>query len=109
MMRGIHPGQCAVVFHGGAGDKLFPPEDGGLATFVQLVNELLRATPAKNHAGHMLQISPDIEKTLLYSRNLTSTSGPAVGEMPLFSEMSSGADGAETVAFETERHAEVRM
>ena len=38
MQRGIHPGQCAVLFDQGAENQLFPATDGGLPAFVQLVN-----------------------------------------------------------------------
>ena len=31
MMRGFHPGHCAVVFDGDAAVDLFPPQDGGLS------------------------------------------------------------------------------
>ena len=86
MQRGIHPGHCAVVFDGGAAAvELFPPHHGGLPAFVQLVNDNLRAIPAKSQAGHMLQISPNIEETLLYSSTVTyiaaaSTTTPLLSE-----------------------------
>ena len=73
MQRGIHPGHCAVVFDGGAAFELFPPLNGGLPAFVQLVNDNLRAIPVQSQAGHMLQISPNIGETLLYNRNARST------------------------------------
>ena len=86
MQRGIYPGHCAVVFDGDlAADKLFPPEEGGLPAFVKLVNDNLRAIPAKSQAGHMLQISPSIEETLLYSSNVRSTA-TASATTPLLSE-----------------------
>ena len=39
MQRGIHPGHCAVVFNEDAASQLFPPQEGGLPRFVQLVHE----------------------------------------------------------------------
>ena len=97
IQRGIHPGHCAVVFDGGASVELFPPQDGGLPAFVQLVNDNLKAIPAKSQAGHMLQISPDIEGTLLYSKQKKSVSV----SIPLI------LDVENTAGFQTERHAEV--
>ena len=104
MQRGIHPGHCAVVFDEGAAIELFPPQDGGLPAFVQLVNGTLRAFPVKSQAGHMLQISQNIEETLLYSRNARSTAAASV-TTPLLSETSS--DVEDTAAFHAERHAMV--
>ena len=120
MQRGIHPGHCAVVFDGGAAAvELFPPHHGGLPAFVQLLNDKLRAIPAKSQAGHMLQMSSKIEETLLYSRNARSTAAtppqlpPNHGcntttvTTPLLSETS--ADVEDTAAYQAERHAEVDM
>ena len=81
-LRGIH---CAVVFHPGAALKLFSPQDGGLPAFVQLVNGNLRAILVKSQDGHMLQMSQNIEETLLYSRNVKSI---AVSSVTLLSETS---------------------
>ena len=106
-MRGIHPGQCAVVFDGDAAVNLFPSQNGGLSAFVQLVNEWLRAIPAKSQAGHMLQISQSMEETLLYSGTQSATPAPAVVNAPLLCEAHSGAGGEATAAYQMERHAEV--
>ena len=117
MQRGIHPGHCAVVFDGGASVELFPPQDGGLPAFVQLVNDNLKAIPAKSQAGHMLQMSPNIEETLLYSRNARSTAATppklppnhryhrTTVTTPLLSDTC--ADVEDTAAYQAERHAEV--
>ena len=116
MMRGIHPGHCAVVFDGDATAELFPTPNSGLPSFVQLVNEWLRAIPARNQAGHMLQISQNIDETLLYSgslratsyrRGLSATPASAVANAPLLCEAHGGADGEATAAYKMERHAEV--
>ena len=101
MQRGIHPGHCAVVFDGGAAVQLFPPHDGGLPAFVQLVNDNLRAIPGKSQAGHMLKMSQSIEETLLYSTtNVRSTPSNSVS-IPLV------LDVQNTAGYQTERHAEV--
>ena len=106
MQRGIHPGHCAVVFHGDAEVKLFPPQDGGLSEFVQLVNEKLRSIPGKSQAGHMLQLSQKMEETLLYSSSRTARSTAAVSvTTPVLSETSS--DVEDSAAYQTEKHAEV--
>ena len=107
MMRGIHPGHCAVVFDGDATAELFPTPNGGLPSFVQLVNEWLKAIPARNQAGHMLQISQNIEETLLYSGSLRANPAPAFVNSPLLCEAHSGADGEATAAYKMERHVEV--
>ena len=103
MMRGIHPGHCAIIFDGDATAELFPIPNGGLSSFVQLVNEWLRAIPAKSQAGHMLQISQSMEETLLYSGSLSSNAASA--NAPLLSDPLS--DGQATAAYKMERHAEV--
>ena len=107
MKRGIHPGHCAITFDGDVTAELFPTPNGGLSSFVQLVNEWLRAIPARNQAGHMLQISQNIDETLLYRGRLSAISAPAFVNAPLLCEAHSGADGEATAAFEMERHAEV--
>ena len=66
MRRGIHPGHCAVLFDQGAADILFPPADGGLPAFVQLVNSELNSMVHNKTAGCMLQISQDMGETILY-------------------------------------------
>ena len=104
MQRGIHPGHCAVVFHGGAAVKLFPPQDGGFPAFVQLVNENLQAIPVQSQAGHMLQLSQNIKETLLCNKYERPTSAISV---PLLSQPSSNVDVEDTAEFQTERHAEV--
>ena len=104
MQRGIHPGHCAVVFQSDAAFKLFPPQDGGLPSFVQLVNDKLRAIPAKSQAGHMLQMSQNIEDTLLYSKSERFTASTSVS-VPMVSETS--VDVEDTAEFRAERHAEV--
>ena len=97
MQRGIHPGHCAVVFQSDAAFKLFPPQDGGLPSFVQLVNDKLRAIAVKSQAGHMLQMSQNIEETLLYS----SSNVRSAHSIPLV------VDIEDTAGYQAERHAEV--
>ena len=100
MQRGIHPGHCVVVFDGGAAVELFPAQDGGLPAFVQLVNDKLRAIPVRSQAGYMLQMSQNIEETLLYGTNVRSVpSNPVSVSLVL--------DVGDTVGYQTERHAEV--
>ena len=106
MLRGMHPGHSAVVFHGDTENELFPPEEGGLSAFVQLVNDALRAIPAKRHADHMLQASPIIGETLLYTPG-TSFDVPSSNSIPLVSESSNKVDAEGTAAYQMERHSEV--
>ena len=84
MQQGMHPGHSAVVFHSDTENEIFPPEEGGLSEFVQLVNDSLRAIPAKRHANHMLQTSPVIKETLLYDG--TSFGDPSAYSVPLLAE-----------------------
>ena len=106
MLRGIHPGHCAVVFDGGAAVQLFPPQEGGLPAFVQLVNSELKAKTVHRWAGCMLQLSRSIEETLLFNGSQSTTTAPKSANLPLFSKHSIG-DGDATVAYKMERHAEV--
>ena len=101
IQRGIHPGHCAVVFDGGAAVQLFPPQDGGLPAFVQLVNDNLRAIPGRSQACHMLKLSQSIGETILYSStNVRSIPSTSVS-IPLV------LDVQNTAGYQTERHAEV--
>ena len=104
MQRGIHPGHCAVVFDQGASNQLFPPPDGGLPAFVQLVNSSLNGMTANKKAGCMLHMSQDMGETLLYQRNASSSLNRLVGER---SPSGSIAPVEETALSQTERHAEV--
>ena len=88
MKRGIHPGHCAIIFDSDATTELFPTPNGGLPAFVQVVNEWLRALPARSQAGHMLQISQNIEETLLYSGS--ATPAQAFVNAPILCEAHSG-------------------
>ena len=102
--RGIHPGHCAVLFDQGVANQLFPSADGGLTTFVQLVNSKLNAMTANKKGGCMLQISQHFEETLLYSGQQTNISSAlAAGK----SVSGVGTLVEETAMYLTERHAEV--
>ena len=111
LMRGIHPGHCAVLFDGDAALEIFPPQDGGLFTFVELVNDNLRARVRARADIGMLQISQSMEETLLYGRSARDT--PAFADTPLLCEIAlkafSGAEDREaTAAFWMEEgHAKV--
>ena len=104
MKTGMHPGHCAVVFDQGASNQLFPPPDGGLPAFVQLVNSSLNGMTANKKAGCMLQMSQDMGETLLYQKNASSSLIRLVGER---SPSGSIAPVEETALSQTERHAEV--
>ena len=107
MMRGIHPGHCALNFYGAAAPELFPAQEGGLSAFVQLVNSKLTARNTNKKSGCMLQIDQDIEGTLLYSSRRASSLIGSSGNKPLISEPSPGADGSDTIENQFEGHAEV--
>ena len=107
MMRGIHPGHCVVVFDGAAALELFPPQDGGLPAFVQLVNSELTARNANKKSGCMLQIGQDIEGTLLYSSRKAPNLSASSVRTPLLSEPYTGGDWEETVESRCEGHSEV--
>ena len=67
MMRGIHPGHCAVLYDFEARDGLFPIGGGDHTLFVEKVNHNLRSIPARGQQGHMPQLSNDIEESILYN------------------------------------------
>ena len=106
MLRGIHPGHCAVLFHGDSEDDLFPHTQGGLKTFLQLVNSDLRAIPTKSHAMHMLQLTQNMQESSFFGdprrKTLPAPSLPQ-GSFPLV--LSPGA--GRTVEYNTERHNQV--
>ena len=108
MKRGIHPGHCAVLFDQGAEKLLFPTADGGLPDFIQNVNSRLNALVANKKPGCMLQLSQDMGETLLYETRSPVSSLPS---LRMVSERSPSGNIVpaveETVAYKTERHAEV--
>ena len=107
MMRGIHPGHCAVNFDGAAALKLFPPQEGGLPAFVQLVNSELRARNGNKKSGCMLQIDQDMMQTLLYGSGRVPNLGASSDRTPLLFEPYTGGDGKDTVENTVEGHSEV--
>ena len=74
MLRGIHPGHCSVLYNHTAEDDLFPPDQGGTSTFLQMVNSSLRAIPETRQASHMLQLTRSTEESLLYDCKIQYTS-----------------------------------
>ena len=103
MPRGIHPGHCSVLYDHKAKDDLFPLHQGGLSTFLQMVNSSLRTIPGTRQASHMLQLTHSIENSLLYNCNCKSegrSTPPLISTTPF--------DVEETVEFGTERHSEVK-
>ena len=74
MVGGIHPGHCAVVYNDGAVDDLFPPTEGGLSTFMEKTNSALKGLCVQRQASHMLQITSDVEESLLYNKTIFNKS-----------------------------------
>ena len=111
MITGMHPGHCAVVFDDGAMDVIFPPKEGGCSTFVEAVNSSLKKLPVKGQASHMLQLTPDIEESLLYNKSLCNTSSaPPPLTSPLFSiALNSAHSAEETAEYKVEQHFEVML
>ena len=70
------------------------------------VNSKLNARTANKKAGCMLQIDQNIGETLLYE-NPTAVSS-AKSQKPLIDLAFAGGDGEDTVAYQLERHAEVK-
>ena len=107
MITGIHPGHCAVVYHDGAVDDLFPQNEGGFLTFVDRVNSILKGLSVKGQASHMLQVTRDIEESLLYNKSCRNTSSA----LPLTISPNSInlSLPEETVEYEIERHREVML
>ena len=106
MLRGIHPGHCSVLYNHAAEDNLFPPDQGSLSTFLQMVNSCLRTIPGTRQASHMLQLTQSVEDSLLYNCNCnpqdTSTAPLAVS-----GQLSAPSDAEETAEYRTEKHSEV--
>ena len=109
MLRGIHPGHCSVLYNHTAEDALFPPDQGGASTFLQMVNSSLRAIPGTRQASHMLQLTSRMEESLLYDCNCKShdTSTTLTTPLTLSGQLTTPSDPEETVEYKTERHSEV--
>ena len=105
MLTGIHPGHCAVVYHDGAVDDLFPQNEGGFLAFVDRVNSTLKGLSVKGQASHMLQVTQDFNEGLLYKRSHCNTS--SFSPSPLIICPRSINSAEETVEYETEKHGEV--
>ena len=106
MLRGIHPGHCSVLFDHTAKDNLLPPDQGGLAAFLQMVNSRLKTLPGTSQTSHMLQLTQSIEESLLYdctcgSQNTSTTTLAVSGQLM------SPSDAEWTGEYGTERHSEV--
>ena len=106
MLRGIHPGHCSVLYNHTAEDDLFPPDQGGTSTFLQMVNSNLRAVPGTRQASHVLQLTQNIEESVLYSCNCKSQY-TSTTPLTVSGQLMAPSDVEETVEFETERHSEV--
>ena len=104
MLRGIHPGHCSVLYNHTAEDKFFPPGQGGISTFLQMVNSSLKAIPGTKQASHMLQLTRSIEESLLYNCNIHDTSTPP---LTVSGQLVPPSDAEETVEYKMERHSEV--
>ena len=104
MLRGIHPGHCSVLYNHTAEDDIFPPDQGGTSTFLQMVNSSLRALPGTRQASHMLQLTHSMEESVLYNCNIHDTS-----TLPLtvYGQLMPPSYAEETIEYKTERHSEV--
>ena len=106
MLRGIHPGHCSVLYNHTAEDDIFPPDQGGLSTLLQMVNSSLRAIPGTRQASHMLQLTNSMEESLLYSCKCNSHD-TSTTTLTVSSQSMPPSDAEETAEYKTERHSEV--
>lgn len=95
--RGVHPGHCAILFNQDMESSLFPL---GTSAFLQGVNDAMKGRVARSQARHVLQLTQDMEESVLYGESHTKsqaadllTNSPALGE--------------QTIEFQCERHHEV--
>lgn len=66
MKRGIHPGYCAVLYDEKAMEKIFPPEEGGLAQGLKMLNEALKSKVEAGQAQYAPQLSTYLEESIHY-------------------------------------------
>ena len=109
MLRGIHPGHCAILFHHEAMADLFPSSEGGFSAFLQGANAELRSMSVGRQAGHMLQMTEDVAESILFGchTTLSSTSAPPLVSFPLHSQVGSISAPEDTAEYKTEQHNEV--
>ena len=109
MLRGIHPGHCAILFHHEAMGDLFPSSEGGFSAFIQGANAELRGICVGRQAGHMLQMTEDVEESVLFGchTTLSSTSASALVSFPVLSQVGSISPPEDTAEYRTEQHNEV--
>ena len=87
--------------------NLFPPSEGGLAKFVEIVNSSLKALSVQGQASHMLQVTQDISESLLNSKSSCDID-PSVSPLPIVCHPSITPISAEEAAeYKMERHREV--
>ena len=108
MITGMHPGHSAVVYNDGAVDDLFPRSEGGFLTFVEAVNSSLKGLSVKGQASHMLQLTPDINESLLCNKSLWYK--PPVDPLPLTISLRSTvlSSAEETAEYEVEKNQETK-
>ena len=109
MITGVHPGHCAVVYNDGAVDDIFPPNQGGFLTFVKTMNSSLKGLSVKGQASHMLQVTQDINESLLYKRSQCNTSSAHPLPFTISPRSIALNSAEETVEYNMERHGEVTL
>ena len=110
MQRGIHPGHCSVLYDHTVEGALFPSDQGGMPTFLEMVNESLRGLAVDTQASHVPQLSLVSQETLLYDYNRKSrgSSDTVLLDQKSIPELlTSSSDPEETMEYKTERHSEV--
>ena len=108
MLRGIHPGHCSVLYDHAVKDKLFPANQGGLSTFLEMVNSSLRTIPGTRQSSFMLQLTQSIKESLLYDYDCNCGSqNTSTTPLAVSGQLMSPSDAEGTVEYKTQMHSEV--
>ena len=65
LMKGIHPGQCAILYTEDVKDQLFPVSEGGTAKFVELLN--LEMKSKMKNPRYAPQVTDNMDESVFYS------------------------------------------
>ena len=88
-------------------DDLFPLGEGDFMTFAEMVNFSLKDLSVKRQVSHMLQVSSDINESLLCSKSCWNQSSVDPPPLTISPHSIALTSAEETAEFKVERHCEV--
>ena len=103
--RGIHPGYCSILYDDESSDVLFPPSEGGLPTFLQMLNEELQSKFIPAATKYAPQVTTKMEESVHHRHKQLATSSQQ--EQKNLIARSSSDDIRATVQHQHDNHPQV--